>query len=116
MDDLTGITVLPSYPKGTPSFPLVTVEEIINDAFAPTKDTSGFHHSDISLEINIFSNKLAPISEVKGIRKTVDALLSDEYGMYRGFSGTTPNMDTNIYRYTMRFTGVVDKDRKIYRG
>ena len=111
---LTTATVLNEYPSTTPTFPCVVVSELSNNAYLTTRDTSGFNHSDISLEINIFTTGSKRMSDAKKIRDAIDGQLSDGYGLIRDFTGQTPNMDTNIFRYTMRYSGVVDSNRMIH--
>lgn len=111
---LTTSTVLAEYPSTTPTFPCVTVSELSNNAVLDTKDTSGYNHSDVALEINIFTSGTKRMSDAKKIRDTIDGQLSDTYGLVRDFTGQTPNMDTNIFRYTMRYSGIVDSNRLIY--
>jgi hypothetical protein len=114
MTEMPTINIENAFPNGVPTFPLVVVQEISNTADTTSKDTSGFHHSSISIQIDIFTNSAYRETEAKGIRNTIDGVLSDEYGLERDFSGQTPNEDTNVYRYTLRYGGLVDSDRVIY--
>lgn len=114
---LTNITVIAEYPKTASSFPCVTVSEISNTEDMDTVDTSGTKHSTVSLEINIFSNAQNKTTQVKSIRNQIDTILSGTYRMTRGFSGVTPNpSDIDVYRYTLRYTFRIDKNKMIYRG
>lgn len=113
---LTGITVLQTFPSTSPTFPCIIIEEISNDINIDTIDTSGDNHCDVSIEINIFSDAENKITEVKTIRGQVDAIMSGQYRMTRGFTGTTPNfLDDNIYRYTIRYSFTIDANKQIYR-
>lgn len=113
---LTGITVLPSYPDTTPSFPCVTIEEFSNETSANHVDTAGEKFNDVSLEINIFTNTETKIYDAKQIRNSIDAILGDKYRMLRTFSNTVPNYaDRSIYRYTLRYDFSVDSNRMIYK-
>lgn len=114
---LTGITVLTSYPSTTPTFPCVLVEELSNTNYPRSNDSAGEHHNSVTLEINIFSDSQNKVSEVKSIRNQIDELMSNTYNMNRTFSGTVPNfLDTNVYRYILRYTFVIDSNKQIYRG
>lgn len=113
---ITNATVLPSYPSGDPTFPLITVDELINTTNQNTIDTNGEKYNDVTFEINIFSNSPTKVTEVKLFRGQVDEIMSGQYRMTRGFSGQTPNvMDTNIYRYTLRYTCTIDQNKMIFR-
>lgn len=113
---LSDLLVLNSYQSDTPTFPCVVIEEITNTADENTIDTNGEKYNDITFEVNIFTNSEQKISESKDIRKRVDAIFSDEYRMHRGFSGQTPNFaDTNVYKYTLRYSFKIGQDKIIYR-
>ena len=113
---LVGITVLPTYPESVPIFPCVTFEELTNTTNVNTIDTNGEEYSDVSFEINIFTNSTSKVTDAKAIRGQVDAIMSGQYRMTRGFGGQTPNfLDTNVYKYTLRYSCTLDKNKTIYR-
>lgn len=114
MTEMPTMNIRNAFPNDVPKFPLVVVQEISNTADTISKDTSGFHYSSVSIQIDIFTNSDYRETEAKTIRDTIDGVLSDEYGLERDFSGNTPNEDTNVYRYTMRFSGLVNNNRVIY--
>lgn len=112
----TGITVLPSYPDTTPSFPCVVIEEFSNETNPNHVDTSGEKYNDVSLEINIFTNTETKIYDAKQIRNSIDAILADKYRMSRTFSNSVPNYaDRSIYRYTLRYDFSVNSNRIIFK-
>jgi hypothetical protein len=114
---LTGVTVLPSYPETTPSFPCVIVEEISNTSLSTTHDSAGDHHSEVSIEINIFTTGDTKTSDAKTIRNSVDSILSGTFNMSREESAPMPNYaDSGIYRYVCRYSAIVDSNRTIFRG
>lgn len=113
---LVGINVLAPYPELVIEPPTVTIEEKLNNTYIPTIDSSGQNHSQITIEINIFTNGSTRINDAKAIRNDIDAIVSDDFGLTRMFSDTIPNFaDKSIYRYIMRYDCVVDKNKKIYR-
>lgn len=114
--DFPTVEVLTEYPQTQKKFPCIVITEMSNNADPFTKDTSGYKYSDVSIEVNIFTTGDTRMSKAKKLRNEIDVILSDEYGMLRAFSDRTPNVDTDIYRYTMRFNGLVNKDREIFRG
>ena len=110
------IKVLSHYPETTPEFPCVIMEEGSNTANFGTTDTSGEKFNNQTFEINIFTIGSEKVSTAKGIRNKVDSIMSDQYGMNRDYSGTIPSfLDNNIYRWVLRYSCVVDKDKKLYR-
>lgn len=114
--ELPTVKVLASYPITVPTFPCAIVEEQSNIVYDATIDSSGQQHSDVTLEINIFSNAKNKTTEVKEIRNNIDVIMTEVYGMYRGFASPTPNyLDENVYRYTLRYNGIVDKNKTIFR-
>lgn len=115
-NSINNCTILASYPDIAPSFPCIIIEEGSNTVLQETIDSGGQHHSEVLLELNIFSNSQAKITEVKSLRNQIDAILGDEYGMSRIFSGAIPNLaDTTIYRYVMRYSFIINVNKEIYR-
>lgn len=110
------VDVYTSYPQKTPKFPCVTFEELANISVFDTIDSGGEHYNDIAFEVNIFSSSQPRLTKIREIRNAVDAILSDHYGLNRDFSGTTPNfVDQNIYRYTLRYSGIISESKVIHR-
>jgi len=98
------------------SFPTITIAETSQIERLDTIDSSGVNHVNPDIEIDIYSNSVTPVSEVKEIRKTIDNVLSGEWGMYRGFDSHVPNyLDNDIYRYKMRYSFTIDENEIIYR-
>lgn len=113
---LTPVPVFATYPSTQTQFPCVVVDEISNISLEDTIDSNGQNHCEVSLQVDIFTNGDSQISDAKTVRGKIDTLLSGTHRMVRNFSGTTPNFsDASIYRYTLRYTFVVDSNRKIYR-
>lgn len=113
---LTDVNVFPAYPNETPSFPCLVIEEVFNTSRMDTHDSSGYKHSDINIEINIFSDAENKIGQVKDIRDRVDAIMNDKYNMARDDSRPVTNLaDSNIYRYILRYSFSIDSNKKIYR-
>lgn len=115
--NITAAKILLSYSSTSPTFPCITFEELTNNIDVSTVDTSGEHYNMIALEINIFTNGETQVSDAKTLRTSVDNILSGTYRMSRDFSSPTPNyQDANIYKYTMRYSFKIDKNKTIYRG
>lgn len=113
---LTDCKVIGTFPSISPSFPLIIVTETVNDTLLSTVDTSGEKHSDITISFEIFSNAEDKINEVRDIRGRIDAIMADTYRMSRTIVGEITNFaDPNIYRYIIRYSGVVDSKKTIHR-
>jgi len=113
---LSPIPVLSAYPSVAPSFPCVILEEIANDTDADTVDTSGETHNLVGIEVNVFTQGSKRVTDARTLRTSVDAIMSDYYGMTRTLSQTTPNfLDSSIYRYTLRYIFTIDSNKTIYR-
>lgn len=113
--ELTGVDVLTSYPETPPNFSCITFEEGENTSNISTKDSSGFNHSNISFEINIFTVGNSKMSKAKVIRNKIDKILSGTYGLNRNASRSVPNyLNNSVYRYNMRYSGIIDKNKVIY--
>ncbi len=111
------VVVLSSYQPKVVKFPVVIVEELDNSAVIETKDSSGFQHSNIAFSIEIYTDGSKKMSKAKDIRDEVDVIMSGEYGMTRGRPMILPNyLDNTVYRYKLRYTGTIGKNKTIYRG
>lgn len=114
---LVGVQVISNYQNLLANFPTVLVEEMDNSAYLPTKDSGGFQHSSIAYSFEIYTKGSKKISDAKKLRNKIDELMTDEYGMTRGRPTVIPNyLDNEVYRYKLTYTGLIDKNKKIYRG
>lgn len=112
--------------KTTPSgdkYPLVVVEEV--DNFIKERTAYGNESASMmSIEVNIYADKKAVSNSktvagrtiAREIRNHVEAVLGDFYGMSRVSSRPTPNIDTTLYRYTMRYNGIVGNRNHVKGG
>jgi len=109
--------ILTAFPSTTPVFPCVIFSEVLNSTDVGTVDTSGETHSNVAFEIEIFSNGNDRMTVAKGIRNTIDGVMTGTYRMTRDTSEPIPNfLDTTIYRYILRYSFKIDTNKKIYRG
>lgn len=114
--ELSPVATLSAYNEDDPVIPCVVFEEMSNDTVLETVDTSGEFHNELSFEVNIFTTTSEKTTKSKELRKIVDSVLSDYYGMNRDYSGSIPAfLDNNLYRYTLRYSCKVDKNYKLYR-
>lgn len=116
-DVLTGVECLTTYPSTEPIFPCLTFEEQTNTTSQAHIDTGGEKFNEVTIQIDIYTKGETKVSDAKTIRNTVDSIMADVYGMNRDDSKPVPNfMDSNVYRYTLRYSFTIDKNKKIYRG
>lgn len=116
-NEIKNATVLTSYNLKNPQFPCITFVETSNTKDDNTIDSSGETVNILAFEVNIFTTGNMKLSRAIEIRQAVDNILSDYYKMSRDFASETPNyLDDTIYRYTMRYSCLVDKNKTIYRG
>lgn len=114
--EISPIKIESAYPETTTEFPCVVMEEMSTATAYGTTDTGGEKFNQIGFEVNIFTTTSEKVTIAKQIRNKIDSIMSDFYGMNRDYTGSTPSfLDNNIYRYTMRYSCVVDKDKKLYR-
>ena len=110
------VTVISAYEDVKPTFPLITISEIDNSNDPFTRDSSGYNHCNCAIEINIYTNSENKELEAKEIRNKIDNICSDEYGMNRDTATSIPNfIDRKVYRYLLRYSYKIDRNKKIYR-
>lgn len=116
-NELSGVSVKSSYDGVNPKFPLVTINETDN-MLNPQHVSSNYCNTfTISFDINIFDIGNKKETSVKSIRNKIDDIMLNHYKMNRVSSQNIENyLDNEIYRWVLRYSCVVDKDLKIYRG
>ena len=115
-ETLTDVLVTAEFPQKKPVFPCLTIRESSNVTHIDSVDSGGERHNNISFEINIFSNAKNKTTQVRNIRSRVDEIMSGKYNMTRDFSDEVPNFaDSNVFRYVLRYSCVVDSTKRIYR-
>lgn len=106
-----------SYERTPSSFPRLTLSVEDNSAYEKTRDSGNIeNHALIMVEVNVYSNKAhGKKKECKDIISLADECLCS-LGLTRTYLRPTPNLDDpTVCRITARYTGVVDKDKNIYR-
>lgn len=105
------------YVKSPSSFPCVSMVEMDNSVYTRSQTSVGDeNHAQLMYEVNVYSNKTkGKKTECKSIIAYIDELM-----LNRGFTRTMlqpiPNMDdATIYRMIARYTGVVSKNKEIFR-
>lgn len=109
--------------QSTISRNLIVLEEIDNRiSLSTTRREETI--SGISFEVNIYCPNDATVTDDNGetiivsrmeqareLRKLVDEVLGDYYKLNRNFCQPTPNLDTSIYRITMRYSGRINDNK-----
>lgn len=91
------------------SFPTVTFYEIDNGEFSHTLDYTE-RKSNITVQIDIYATGGTRETIAKKIAEKVSKVMEEKWHTKREYAKTTVNIDTNIYRYTMRYSFKVDED------
>lgn len=103
-----------SMPKGN-YFPKVVITKI--DDRETGKSTYGLDRkSNITLEIDIYAKEQG-VSEVT-IANELEEITKEYMGLHLGMKRTldkpTPNIDTSVYRITMRYEAVMNEIRNVF--
>lgn len=98
-------------------FPQVVLTEQDNSLSSATTRMEETR-SLLAFEVNIYaqdkvinSSKIARMQIARDLSKLVDNVLGYGYRMQRITCTPTPNLDMNIYRITMRYTGILNDNR-----
>lgn len=96
-------------------FPAVTIAEQDNAVYAKMSTLTIENHAKLLYEVNVFSNKTSgKKQECKAVMATLDARFA-ALGFTRTMCNPVPNLaDAKIYRMIARYTGVADRDARIY--
>lgn len=109
--------VVGEYVRAPSKFPCVSIVEVDNTAYDRTQSSGSLeNHADVMYEVNVYSNKA---SGKKSECKAIAALIDNEFaalGFSRRMLQPIPNADdATIYRMTGRYSGVVSKDKYVFR-
>lgn len=97
--------------------PAVSIVQKRNVTYQRTRDACLENHVSVMFQMDIYTNdKDNKKRQAEEIRDTVSDLMQS-IGFNRTMCEPTPNLaDMSIYRITMRFTGIIGKDRVVYAG
>ena len=107
--NFTGITVYGERVESPSSFPSVTIVE--DDNYRPDGTVSFTKEQPMSANltytVEIYSNlRTGKKAQAKDIREVIDAEMCD-MAFEQTYSNPTPNVDRTIYRYTVRYTRLI---------
>ena len=60
-------------------------------------------------------NKTAKQTIAKELKNLINDVFDEHYGMNRRFNREISNIDTDVYRWKMRFEAKIDENKRIYR-
>ena len=109
--------VLPSAPQEVNTFPLVTIQETDN----PLVDedlTKGDQQYQIEYEIEIYAIDKGNVPKqiiIQELKKLVNDVFDEHYGMNRRACIPKPNADRDVDRLYMRYNAIIDENKTIYR-
>ena len=103
------LTVYSDYVLSPTSFPCVTLIEADNSTYTPSQDDSlQEHHAVVMFEANVYTDKASGAKSLaKQIANTVDTTMQN-MKFTRTMRMQTPNVDTTIYRITMRYEAIIE--------
>ena len=111
-----GATILPYIPSYEQArFPLIVMSQVEYALNQEALNKREKKHA-IGLELNVFAIDTATVNKrtiANSVADLVESIIQDTYGLKLESSETIPNLQENVYRIVMRFTGLVDDDTKI---
>lgn len=110
----------PTVLKDTPpnkKFPLVLIKQIQDDLYDENLDKTD-QKFNLVYEIEIYSmnkDKIAKQVITNEIVHLINDVFDEHYGMRRINNKEAPNIDTDVYRWNMKFRAKIDENKRIYR-
>ena len=110
----------PKIAKDTPpdkKFPLIIIKEIRDDLWTENLDKTD-QRFYIGYKIDIYTMNKEEISKQMiaiELKKLINDVFDEHYGMNRVLNQEAPNIDTDVYRWQMRFEAKIDENKIIYR-
>jgi len=100
-----------------PSFPTASIAEISNTTYTRTLDSSNReNHARLMWEINVYSNLASGArAQCREIMRVIDELFIFR-NFTRSFSEFVGNADRGVTRLAARYTAIVDREKRLYRG
>lgn len=108
-DEYENCTVRDQQPLHPATYPLVTVAQTNSNVYQNARTLDQFEmYTQTNIEVNVYANNIAGGKALaKAISEIVDRTMKD-VGFIRTVMQPTPTVDRSVFRYTMRFSGVVD--------
>lgn len=115
-EEYEGISVASTSSDTPAQFPAVCLWEQDNSCYAASQTAEcRENHAQLMYQCEVYSNKQGgKKAQAREIAAFIDAKMQ-ELGFIRTFGQPVPNVaDMTIYRYTMRFSGIIGRDNIIY--
>lgn len=115
--EFNGIFITGETMSAPSKFPAVSFVEKSNTVYQKSQDSESLeNHSNVMYEVNIYSNlTYDKKAQVKEILNSLDEKMQS-IGFTRTFGQPIDNLEnTSIYRYTVRYTAVIGKNKFVYR-
>lgn len=109
-------TILKSTPPNQ-KFPLILIKQIADDIYDENLDKTD-QRFNLAYDIEIYTvneGNIAKQSIANELMKLINDVFDEHYGMNRKANEEAPNVDTDVYRWYMRFEGKLDESKRIYR-
>lgn len=113
-ESVTTGSVYKRRPTIDPSFPCVVLS-FSTQTESSSVDSSGETHNFITVNLDIYSQSQKFNSEILTLRREVDSILADFYKLERTIDEEMENINPDIYRWVMRYDGIVSSDSVIFR-
>ena len=110
----------PEVLRNTPpekKFPLIIIKQIDDYLYDENLDKTD-QRFEIAYDIDIYtmnSKTIAKETIARELIKLVNDVFDEHFGMLRADSSEAPNIDTDVYRWNMKYEGKLDENNIIYR-
>ena len=98
-------------------FPLITIKMLTDDIYSENLDKTD-QRFNLRYEIEIYTMNIGSIAKeviANELMKSTNDVFDEHYGMDRKTNQEAPNVDTDVYRWNMRFEAKIDENKRIYR-
>lgn len=98
-------------------FPLVTIRQLTDDIYDENLDKTDQRYN-LKFEIEIYTMNVGNTPKeliAKELTNLVNDVFDEHYGMARKKNQEVVNIDTDVYRWDMRYEAKIDENRRIYR-
>lgn len=103
------------YINAPSKYPFASLEEIDNSVYEYSSDSCDIeNHAVVDYEVNIYTQNPKKKSKADAMADVVDTLFKS-LGFRRLSKNPIQNQEETTYRIVLRYSGVVSKDKVIYR-
>lgn len=109
-------SVTDMYPTSITKTPIIVVSEFTNTTNVNTIDSGGEQTNIVYVTLELFGSGKNAKGTIIDMTKQIDDLLSNLNFTRLSNQYITNFADRNVLRKILRYTFIVDKDKKVYRG